>query len=92
MFNSCIKLHDLPDAVLMIILKKLQNSQVLYSFMGVNKRLDRIVNDSIFTRNLTFTTSFNDLNQLTDSIRNRFCHEILPNIQHKIEWINVESS
>ncbi|CAF0822780.1 unnamed protein product [Rotaria sordida] len=92
MFNSCIELNDLPDEVLMIILKKLQNSRVLYSFMGVNKRLDRIVNDSIFTRNLTLTTSFNDLNQLTDPIRNRFCHEILPDTQHKIEWINVESS
>ncbi|CAF3724533.1 unnamed protein product [Rotaria sp. Silwood1] len=60
--------------------------------MGINKRFDRIVNDSIFTRNLTLITPFNDLNQLTGPILDRFCLQIIPQIHHKIEWIHIESS
>ncbi|CAF3699409.1 unnamed protein product [Rotaria sp. Silwood1] len=92
MFNSRIELSDLPDEILMIILKELHNSEVLYSVMGINKRFDRIVNDSIFTRNLTLITPFNDLNQLTGPILDRFCLQIIPQIHHKIEWIHIESS
>jgi hypothetical protein len=53
MEHSCIQLDDLPDEILLIILKKLHNSDVLYSLVGVNKRLDTIVSDSIFTKKLT---------------------------------------
>ena len=56
MKHSSVELNDLPDEILMIILKKLYNVQVLYSLIGVNKRLDTIVNDSIFTNNLTLLT------------------------------------
>ncbi|CAF4937950.1 unnamed protein product, partial [Rotaria sp. Silwood2] len=54
MEHSSIQLNDLPDEIIIIILKKLHNSEVLYSLIGVNKRLHRIANDSIFTSNLTF--------------------------------------
>jgi hypothetical protein len=89
---SFIQLNDLPDEILMIIFKKLHNIEVLYSLIGINKRLDTIVLDSIFTRNLTITRPFNGLNQLPDAVLDRFCLEILPKIHHKIEWIDVESS
>ena len=93
MEHSFIQLNDLPDEILLIILKKLHNFDVLYSLIGVNKRLDTIVNDSIFTRNLTLITPFNGLSyQFTDTILDRFCLEILPKIHDKIEWLNVESS
>ncbi|CAF3400211.1 unnamed protein product [Rotaria sp. Silwood2] len=89
---SFIRLNDLPDEILIIILKKLHNIEVLYSLLGVNKRLDTIVLDSIFTRNLTIRRSFNGLNQLPNAVLDRFCLEILPKIHHKIEWIDVEFS
>jgi hypothetical protein len=40
MKRSLVQLNDLPDEILMIILKKLDNDQVLYSLIGVNKRLN----------------------------------------------------
>ncbi|CAF1514711.1 unnamed protein product, partial [Rotaria sordida] len=92
MVHSPIQLNDLPDEILMMILKKLHNFDVLYSLIGVNKRFDKIVKDSIFTNNLILTTSFNSLYQFTDTIIDRFCLEILPKINTRIQWLSVESS
>ncbi|CAF1377351.1 unnamed protein product [Rotaria sp. Silwood1] len=94
MDGSLIRLHDLPDEILMIILKKISNIEVLYSFIGVNKRLNEIVHDSIFTTCLTLMRdSFNGLSdRLIKRILDRFCLQILPSIHHKIQWLNVESS
>ncbi|CAF1287143.1 unnamed protein product [Rotaria sordida] len=49
-----MKLNDLPDEIL-LILKKFDNTEVLYSFIGVNKRFNKLVHDSIFTNHLTMT-------------------------------------
>jgi len=116
MKHSYVQLDDLPDEILLIILTKLNNSDVLYSLMGVNKRLDAFVNDSIFTKNVTLITPankpfdtivttgiftrnltlikpFHGLSfQFTDAILNRFCCDILPKINKKIERLNLESS
>jgi hypothetical protein len=85
---------QLPDEILLIILKKPNNCNVLYSLLGVNERLNSIVNNNpIFTKHLTLTTPFNDLSyQFTDTIIDRFCLEILPKINDKIERLDVESS
>ncbi|CAF4281623.1 unnamed protein product [Rotaria sordida] len=91
MENSFIQLNDLPDEILLIILKKLPNTDVLYSLLGVNKRLDTIVQDSIFTRFLTFMAPSHDLDRITEPILSRFYFEILPKICHKILWLNLES-
>ncbi|CAF1388865.1 unnamed protein product [Adineta ricciae] len=45
-----VNLLDLPTEILFIILKKLDNLEVLYSLLGVNsQRLDIVVRDQIFT-------------------------------------------
>ena len=51
---SCIGLNDLPDEILLIIFKNLNNVDILYSLQGVNQRLNQIIQDSIFTNHLTF--------------------------------------
>ncbi|CAF2910239.1 unnamed protein product [Rotaria sp. Silwood2] len=91
---SCIKLNDLPDEILMIILKKLHYIDVLYSLISVDKRLNAIASDSVFTKDLALmSTSSNDLSyEFTDPILDRFYLQILPKINYKIEWLNVESS
>jgi hypothetical protein len=48
-----VQLIDLPDELLVMIFKILNNVQLLYSLIGINKQLDRILSDSIFTKNLT---------------------------------------
>ncbi|UJR30027.1 hypothetical protein I4U23_017572 [Adineta vaga] len=53
----CVRLENLSDEILVIILQKLNNCDVLYSFIGLNKRFDKILYDRIFTRNLSLIKS-----------------------------------
>jgi len=78
----------------MIILKKLCNVEVLYSLKGVKKRLNAIAHDPIFTNRLTLMRRVLDhrIDPLPDPILDRFCLQILPEIHHKIKWLNLESS
>jgi hypothetical protein len=94
MEHSCIQFTDLPDEILMIIFKQLYNIEVLYSFIGVNKRLNKIVHDSTFTNVLTLLNYPLDgsICSLPYPMLNRFYLQILPQIHHKIEWLNLESS
>ncbi|CAF2006009.1 unnamed protein product [Rotaria magnacalcarata] len=94
MKHSSAGLNDLPDEILMIILKKLSNIQVLYSLICVNKRLHAIVHDPIFTNCLTLMNyvSVDSIDPLSDRILDQFCLQILPAIHHNIKWLNLESS
>ncbi|CAF1036254.1 unnamed protein product [Rotaria sordida] len=92
---SCIELNDIPDEVLLIIFQKLNNIDVLYSLHGVNKQLNKIIRDPIFTTSLNFVkwSSNKFLNKLSSNvILNRFCLQILPDISIKIKWFHLESS
>ncbi|CAF3184626.1 unnamed protein product [Rotaria socialis] len=94
MIHSLVQLDDLPDEVLMIILKKLDSYEVLYSLISVNKRLNTLVHDSIFTSHLTLMKRLaNDsISPLSERILHRFYSQILPEIHYKIQWLNIESS
>ncbi|CAF3858185.1 unnamed protein product [Rotaria sp. Silwood1] len=94
MKSSFIHLNDLPDEILIYILKKLDNFEVLYSLIGVNDRLNKIANDSIFTNHLTLMKylSNDSIYPLANSTLDRLCSKILPLIHNKIEWLNIESS
>ncbi|CAF3364107.1 unnamed protein product [Rotaria sp. Silwood1] len=94
MKHSSVELNDFPDEILMIILKKLSNVQVLYSLIGVNKRLHAIVHDPIFTNCLTLMNyvSVDSTDPLSGPVLVQFCLQILPSIHHKIKWLNLESS
>ncbi len=94
MEHSSVELNDLPDEILIYILKKLYNVEVLYSLIGVNKRLNTIVHDPIFTSYLTFMICFSDgsIDPLPDPILDRFCLQILLEIHHEIKWLNSELS
>ena len=66
MEHLCVRLTDIPDEILLLILNKLSNIEVLYSLIGVNIRLDKIANDPIFTDHLTLIKrSSNDVIKLT---------------------------
>ncbi|CAF2971578.1 unnamed protein product [Rotaria sp. Silwood2] len=91
---SCVGFNDLPDEVLMIIFKNLNNLEVLYCLQGVNQRLNKLVQDSTFTSRLTFVKWCSD--NFIDVLRcgmmlNRFCSQILPEIHDKIKWLDLES-
>src|SRR5689334_21392515 len=95
MESSCDELNDLPDEILLIIFKKLNNLEVLYSFHGVNQRLNRIIHDAIFTSHLSFLDwpSNKIINKIPPNlILHRFRSQILPEISMKIKWLDLEPS
>ena len=49
MNHSSAQLMKLPDELLLIILKKLDQTDVLYSLSGLSVRLDQVVHDPYFT-------------------------------------------
>jgi hypothetical protein len=89
-----IELNDFPDEILIIIFKKLCNIEVLNSLKGVNKRLNTVAYDPIFTNHLSMMrrSSNNIIYPLPDLMLDQFCTQILPEIHHKINWLDLEST
>ncbi|CAF4024118.1 unnamed protein product, partial [Rotaria sp. Silwood1] len=90
MKDLLVQLNDLPDEILLYIFKKLYNGEVLYSLMDVNQRFDRIVHDTIFTRDLClleYCPVDDSTFPLSDPIIDRFCSKILPEIGHQIKTL-----
>ncbi len=88
MSDSTINIVHLPDEILLTILNKLSNIDMLYSLVGVNRKLDTVVCDINFTRIIDLTMASS--NQMNDSIINdRYCMQILPRIHHHVECLTV---
>src|SRR5690349_1811747 len=80
MNRSNVHLLHLPDEILLIILKKLRNIDVLYSLLDINNgRLNILAQENTFTNILKFV-SIDDY-----SIIDRFCSDILPRIHHNVK-------
>ncbi|CAF4398723.1 unnamed protein product, partial [Rotaria magnacalcarata] len=83
--NQCnINFLDLPTEILHVILKMLDNMDVLYSLFDVNnQRLSNIIQENTFTNTLNFVliTLTDDILSISDPILDRFCINILPRIQ-----------
>jgi hypothetical protein len=94
MNQSNVGLLDLPNETLLIILKKLDNVDVLYSLLDIdNQRLDIIAQENIFTNTLNFelTKFTNDISSISNTIVDRFCINILPRIHHNVKSLIVDS-
>ncbi|CAM4981717.1 unnamed protein product [Rotaria socialis] len=93
MNNSIVRIVDLPDEILVTIFKKLHHFDVLYSLVGVNKKLDNVACDVTFTRSIDLATI--SLDKADDSrinaILDRFCIEILPRIQKRMECLTIQA-
>jgi hypothetical protein len=88
--STTINIVDLSDEILLTILNKLNNVDVLYSLLGVNKKLDKLAKDITFMRSLDFVEILSD--EKTHSMFDRFFIDILPRIQHNIECLTLEPS
>jgi hypothetical protein len=94
MYRSDVRFLDLPNEILFIILKKLDNTDVLYSLLGVdNQRLDMVIQEKTFTNTLNFvlTTSTEEILPIDGPILNRFCINILPRIDYNVKSFILES-
>ncbi|CAF2951075.1 unnamed protein product [Rotaria sp. Silwood2] len=88
---STVNILGLCDEILLTIFNKLNKIDVLYSFIGVNQKLDKLAQDSTFTRSVDLVTisSNEDNESRTNSILDRFCFDIIPRIQYNIECLTV---
>ncbi|CAF3654362.1 unnamed protein product [Rotaria socialis] len=85
MNRSNIHLLDLPNEILLIILRKLNNIDVLYSLVDINNGpLDILAQGKMFTNTLNFTYT-DDI-----SLIDRYCINILPRINHNIKCFILE--
>jgi hypothetical protein len=87
-----LNILDLCDEILLVILNKLNNIDVLYSLIGVNRKLDRLARDITFTQSVDLVAiSSNEHNgSRNKSILDRFCFSIMPRIQHSIECLTLD--
>ena len=79
MNQSGVSFLDLLDEILLIILKKLDNMDVLYSLLDVdNQRLVTVVQDKISTNTLDFVlkTITDGVLSIANSILSQFCISI----------------
>ncbi|CAM2701658.1 unnamed protein product [Rotaria socialis] len=90
-----VHILDLPDEILLLVLKKLDNIDVLYSLLGINnRRLDVIVQEKIFTDVLSFVSISNlteEISPISALALNRFRNGILPRIHKNVKSFIVES-
>jgi hypothetical protein len=88
--HSSVELNHLPDKILIYILKKLSNVEVLYSLIDVHT----IAHDRVFINYLKLMKCILDesIDSLPKSIVDRFCLQILPEIHHQIKWLDLEAS
>lgn len=94
MHRSNVRFLDLPNEILFIIFKKLDNMEVLYSLYGIDhQRLDFFLQHETFahTLNFTCTTLIDDVLPIADIMFNRFCIDILPKMNHCVRSLIVES-
>jgi hypothetical protein len=89
MVQQTVEFLDLPDEILLMIFKNLPNIYILYSFEGVNKRLDAIAVSMARTRCIC-------LKEFIDndgcSILDRFCSQIFSRICDNIRAFSIETS
>ncbi|CAF2145552.1 unnamed protein product [Rotaria magnacalcarata] len=89
-----VHLLALPNEILFLILKKLDNIDVLYSLLGINnQRLDIIAQQQIFSNILNFVSSSQSTDEHSSipvSILDRFCVDILPRVHQNVISLIVE--
>ncbi|CAF4371949.1 unnamed protein product, partial [Rotaria sp. Silwood2] len=86
MNRSNVHLLDLPDEILLMILKRLNNIDVLYSLLDINNgRLNILAQENTFTNILKLVGIYDF------SLIDRFCNYILPRIHHNAKCFIFDS-
>ncbi len=85
---------NLPDEIILIIWNKLNEIDVLYSFLNVIKRFDKLIRDKIYIHSIELIKTSceeKDNCSLSDQILDRFCLDILPQIHYIVEKLILAS-
>jgi hypothetical protein len=93
MNSKTIGLLELPDEILLIIFDKLGSVNVLYSLLNSTQRLDQIARNIDYTKSINFSIELSDgqFTTIDPDKLHRFCVEILPQINHHIQAMTLET-
>ncbi|CAF4499091.1 unnamed protein product [Rotaria sp. Silwood2] len=89
-----VNIMNLLDEIILIIWNKLNKIDVLYSFLNVSKRFDKLIRDKIYTHSIELIKTNceeKDNCSLSDQILDRFCLDTLPQINSIVEELILES-
>ncbi|CAF4223650.1 unnamed protein product [Rotaria magnacalcarata] len=87
-----INIMDLPDEMILAIWNKLSKIDVLYSFVGVHQRFNRLVFDKAYIQSIELINlNSKHKHLLTAPILDRFCSYILPQAHQFVESLTLES-
>jgi hypothetical protein len=93
--NHHLNILDLPNEILFIIFNKLNMVDILYSLVGINERLDRLIFDPLYIRNLDMTimitkSYFDYTFSIDNHVLDEICEKILPRIHHQVNKLSVQ--
>lgn len=92
-----LSLLDLPNELLLLIMKQLPMVDVLYSLVDVTQRLDQLVLNPVYTRTLDLTCLKVDalpkrIYSTDDHVLETICREVLPRVHHHVAHLIVDQS
>ena len=87
-----MKILDLPDEILFIIINKLKMVDVFYSLIDVNERFNRLVFDLHYVRSLdmSINLSLGSMSSIDDKILSDICEKVLPRVQDQVNRLILE--
>ena len=88
-----VSLLDLPDELLLAIFAKLNTVDALIALDTVHHRLDSLLHDRLFARELNFTGESwaDDRCSIDDRTLSVMCHSILPSIHHHVTSLKLNA-
>ena len=95
MAYSTVSLLDLPNEILLIILKKLNWPHILNSLVNVDERLDRLIIDCVIHASyidLILKLWTGNFVSIAEPALNRICSHVLSQIHQHIKCLALESS
>lgn len=93
--NHHLNILDLPDEILLIILKNLNVIDIVSSLLGINQRFDRLIVDPLHNRHVDMTNGMieksmsDQVSSAVARILSKFCQNILPRIHHHVERLTL---
>ena len=92
--RNILNLLDLPNEILLMIIKYLNMVDVIYSLVDVTERLNQLVLNPFYTRILDMTCVKMELlpervYSTDDHVRERICQNVLSRINHQVDELII---
>ncbi|CAF4802882.1 unnamed protein product [Rotaria socialis] len=94
--NNDFNILDLPDEILLVILNKLNTTDVFHSLVDVNQQFDRLAFDYLYVRNIDMTDTmiinslYDQISSIDTKILSKICEKVLPRIHHQVYKLTIE--